>query len=103
MARTDNLLAAARARLLALKAEHDAGRLDDAAHDEQRRAVEREIGELLIGGEAAPAPARPSARLLTLLSVAVLAVAGIGYWQTGAPSPPRSTRSPPKSSRNWRR
>jgi len=86
MARTDNLLAAARARLLALRAEHEAGRLDDAAHDEQRRAVEREIGELLIGGEAAPASARPSARLLALLSVAVLAVAGIGYWQTGSPS-----------------
>ncbi len=94
MARTDNRLATARARLLALKAEHDAGRLDDAAHDEQRRAVEREIGELLIGGEAAPASARPSARLVALLSVAVLAVAGVGYWQTGSPSLARTQPAP---------
>ena len=86
MTRTDNRLATARARLLALEAEHDAGRLDDAAHDEQRRAVEREIGALLIGAEAAPAATRPSAGLIALLSVAVLAVAGIGYWQTGSPS-----------------
>ena len=86
MARTDNRLATARARLLALKAEQDAGRLEDAAHDEQRRTIEREIGELLICGEAAPAAARPSARLVALLSVAVLAIAGVGYWQTGSPS-----------------
>ena len=36
----DNRLVAARARLLALKAEHDAGHLDATRYAEQRRAVE---------------------------------------------------------------
>ena len=88
MAGSDNRIAAARAHLLALKAEHDAGRLDDARYGEQRRAVEHEIGELLMGSPtstAAPA-ARPSAQLVAILALAVLAIAGIGYWQTGSPS-----------------
>jgi cytochrome c-type biogenesis protein CcmH len=86
MASSDNRLVAARARLLALKAEHDAGRLDQASYGEQRRAVEHEIGELLMAGQTAVAPVRPPARLVAILAVAVLAVAAIGYWQTGSPS-----------------
>ena len=78
-------LAAARARLLRLKADHDAGRLDDGRYDEARRAVEREIGERLLGGPDA-APARPSRALVALLSVFVVALAAVGYWQTGSPS-----------------
>src|SRR5215213_1972506 len=77
-------LAAARARLLQLKAEHEAGKLDDQRYDEARRAVEREIGAHLLAGE--PAPARPSRRLVGVLALAVLALAALGYWQTGAPS-----------------
>jgi cytochrome c-type biogenesis protein CcmH len=85
-ARSDRRLAAARARLLALKAEHDAGHLDDASHAERRRTVEHEIGELLMGGQAAVPTVRPSARLVAILAVAVLAVAAAGYWQTGSPA-----------------
>ena len=78
-------LAAARARLRQLKAEHDAGRLDERRYDEARRAVEREIGEGLLAGQDAPS-ARPSRALVALLSLFVLALAGLGYWQTGSPS-----------------
>ena len=84
MARTDPL-AAARARLLKLKAQHDAGTLDDARYDEARRAVEREIGEGLVGGAVATS-VRPSLGLVALIAVFVIALAGIGYWQTGSPS-----------------
>jgi cytochrome c-type biogenesis protein CcmH len=78
-------LAAARARLRELKAQHDAGTLDDNAYVKARQAIERQIGEdLLVGQEAATS--RPSRALLALLSVFVVALAGIGYWQTGSPS-----------------
>ncbi len=80
----DTFLATARGRLLQLKSLHDAGTLDAARYDSERRAVEREIGEhLLRGGEA---KARPSRRLVAGLTVAVLAVAAAGYWKTGSPS-----------------
>ena len=78
-------LAAARARLRELKARHDAGTLDDAAYDKARQAIERQIGEHLLAGQE-PASSRPSRALLALLSVFVVALAGIGYWQTGSPS-----------------
>jgi len=78
-------LAAARARLRELKAQHDAGTLDDNAYVKARQAIERQIGEdLLVGQEAATS--RPSRALLALLSVFVVALAGVGYWQTGSPS-----------------
>src|SRR3982751_1629335 len=78
-------LASARSRLLKLKADHDAGKLDDGRYEEARSAVEREIGSLLIAGDE-PAPARPSRRLVAVLSVGVLVLAIAGYWKTGAPS-----------------
>jgi cytochrome c-type biogenesis protein CcmH len=78
-------LAAARARLRQLKADHEAGKLDDHRYDEARRAVEREIGEGLLAGQDAASP-RPSRALVALLSAFVLALAGVGYWQTGSPS-----------------
>ncbi len=77
-------LAAARARLLRLKAAHAAGTLDARRYDNERSAIEREIGERLLAG--ADTVARPSRRLVALLSLAVLALAVVGYWQTGAPS-----------------
>ena len=83
MARRDPL-AAARARLLQLKAEHDAGKLDARRYDEERRKVEREIGASLLTDE--PKPPRPSRRLVGGLSLAILALAVFGYSQTGAPS-----------------
>jgi cytochrome c-type biogenesis protein CcmH len=77
-------LATARGRLLQLKSRHEAGTLDAAAYESERRAVEREIGEHLIG--SASTKARPSGRLVAGLAVAVLAVAAAGYWKTGSPS-----------------
>ena len=78
-------LASARARLLQLKADHDAGKLDGRRYEEARRAVEREIGSLLIAGDE-PAPARPSRGLVGVLAAGVFALAVAGYWKTGAPS-----------------
>jgi cytochrome c-type biogenesis protein CcmH len=83
MARRDPL-AAARARLLQLKAEHDAGKINARRYDEERRKVEQEIGASLIADE--PQAPRPSRRLVGVLSLAVVALAVVGYWQTGAPS-----------------
>jgi cytochrome c-type biogenesis protein CcmH len=83
MARRDPL-AAARARLLQLKAAHDAGTIDARRYDEERRKVEQEIGAALIADE--PKTVRPSRRLVAVLSLAVVALAVVGYSQTGAPS-----------------
>jgi cytochrome c-type biogenesis protein CcmH len=83
MARRDPL-AAARARLLQLKAAHDAGTIDARRYDEERRKVEQEIGAALIAEE--PKTVRPSRRLVAVLSLAVVALAVVGYSQTGAPS-----------------
>src|SRR6185369_2539692 len=79
-----NPLAAARARLLQLKAEHDAGTIDARRYDEERRKVEQEIGAALIADE--PKTVRPSRRLVAVLSLGVVALAVFGYSQTGAPS-----------------
>lgn len=80
-------LAAARARLLQLKAERDAGKLDARRYDQARRAVEHDIGALLLAADAPmPAPARPSRRLVGVLALAVVVIAAVGYWKTGAPS-----------------
>ena len=93
MATVDSL-GAARARLRELKAQHVAGTLDAVAYDKARQAIERQIGEALLVGQDAAA-SRPSRALLALLSVFVVALAGIGYWQTGSPSllggPPPAT------------
>ncbi len=86
MATSDARLAAAQARLLKLKADHDAGRLDEAGYVEQRRSVEHEIGELLTNAPPAATRVRPTARLVSVLSAVVLAVAALGYWKTGSPS-----------------
>jgi cytochrome c-type biogenesis protein CcmH len=83
MARRDPL-AAARARLLQLKAEHDAGKIDAKRYDQERRKIEHEIGASLLTDE--PEPVRPSRRLVAVLSLAVVALAVIGYSRTGAPS-----------------
>ena len=83
MARRDPL-AAARARLLQLKAEHDAGTIDARRYDQERRKIEHAIGTSLMTDE--PKPPRPSRRLVAVLSLAVVALAVLGYSRTGAPS-----------------
>ena len=76
-------LATARGRMLQLKSRRDAGTLDAAGYERERRVVEREIGEHLLGG--GETKARPSGRLVASLVVAVLVVAAAGYWKTGSP------------------
>ncbi len=82
----DDFFATARGRLVQLKALHDAGTLDAATYENERRAVEREIGNHLADATPAEGQARPSRRLIASLVVAVLALAGVGYWRTGSPS-----------------
>lgn len=95
MATSGPRLATAQARLLKLKADHEAGKLDEVRYAEQRRAVEHEIGELLMNTPPATAPVRPPAPLVAILVVAVLALAAVGYWQTGSPSLARVGPSSP--------
>ena|SRR5690349_8648159 len=83
MARRDPLTAA-RARLLQLKAAHDAGKIDQRRYDAERRKIEHEIGASLIAEE--PKTVRPSRRLVAVLAIGVVALAVFGYSQTGAPS-----------------
>ncbi len=82
----DDFLATARGRLVQLKALHDAGTLDAATYENERRAVEREIGNHLADATAPDGTARPSRRLVAGLTLAVIAVAVSGYWETGSPS-----------------
>lgn len=86
MTTSDARLAAAQARLLKLKADHDAGRLDEVGYATQRRTVEHEIGELLTNAPPTATRVRPTFRLVSILSAVVLAVAALGYWKTGSPS-----------------
>ena len=82
----DDFLAAARGRLQQLKSLHDAGHLDAATYDTQRRGIEQEIGKRLLA-QAAPEPQpRPSVRLVAALGLGVIAVALAGYLATGSPS-----------------
>jgi cytochrome c-type biogenesis protein CcmH len=82
----DDFFTLARGRLMQLKALHDAGALDTATYENERRAVEREIGNHLADAAPAEGKARPSLRLMAGLGAAVLAIAVAGYWWTGSPS-----------------
>ena len=82
----EDFFAMARGRLVQLKALHDAGTLDAATYENERRAVEREIGNHLADATPVEGKERPSLRLVAGLSVAVLAIAIGGYWRTGSPS-----------------
>ncbi len=92
MSRRPDPLADSRRRLAALEANRTAGRIDDTAYQADRRALEREIADRLLAGEApstAPAGAspraRPSGRLVAALVVIVLGVAVAGYAVKGSP------------------
>ena len=80
-------LAAARERLLALKARLDAGTLAPSDYERERRAVERALGEAVVASVPdGIVVARPSRRLLAGLFVLVVGVAVVGYAFTGKPS-----------------
>ena len=87
----EDRIAAARKKLFALKARHDAGTIEAAQYDVQRSRIEREIGDALVAGPDAAAPEpdgtrRPSKRLLAGTAAFVLAVAAAGYAFTGSPT-----------------
>ena len=81
----DDFFTLARGRLMQLKALHDAGSLDTATYENERRAVEREIGNHLADAAPVEGKPRPSLRLIAGLGAAVLAIAVAGYWWTGSP------------------
>ncbi|MGZ5130856.1 MAG: c-type cytochrome biogenesis protein CcmI/CycH [Caldimonas sp.] len=81
----DDFLATARGRMLQLDALHDAGSLDDAVYQKERRAIEKEVSERLLEAKRPDSGVRPSGRLVAALGVAVLAIAVAGYWATGSP------------------
>ncbi len=87
-----------RQQLQQLKAQNDSGTLDDAAYAEAKAPLERQLLDQVLAAPAAAAPdapARPSVRLLSLMSAAVLALAGAGYLWTGSPGMPSA--GPPGS------
>ena len=89
--KSEDRIAAARKKLFALKARHDAGTIEAAQYDVQRSRIEREIGDALVAGPDAAAPEpdgtrRPSKRLLAGTAAFVFAVAAAGYAFTGSPT-----------------
>ncbi|MGZ5186690.1 MAG: hypothetical protein ACXWCO_16435, partial [Caldimonas sp.] len=74
----DDFLATARGRMLQLDALHDAGSLDDAVYQKERRAIEKEVSERLLEAKRPDSGVRPSGRLVAALGVAVLAIAVAG-------------------------
>lgn len=85
-----------RQQLQQLKAQNDGGALDDAAYAAAKAPLERQLLDQVLDAPAAPAAAaRPSARLLSLVSAAALALASAGYLWTGSPGMPSA--GPPGS------
>ena len=85
-----------RRRLQEIKALRDSGDLGAEPYAKARRDLERALVDAVMRGapdaapvatadSAAPSAARPSGWLLGGLAVAVLAIAGAGYWWTGSP------------------
>jgi cytochrome c-type biogenesis protein CcmH len=85
-------IATLRSRLLSLADAHARGELDATSYEAARRDAERELSEAVIAAPdafdaAQPATRRrPSARLVAMLTVFVIAVAISGYALTGSPS-----------------
>jgi cytochrome c-type biogenesis protein CcmH len=84
-----------RQQLQQLKARHDSGGLSAKAYEAAKAPLERQLLDRVLEAPAASAGAavaapepRPSGRLVGLLSVAVLVVAGVGYGVTGSPGTP---------------
>lgn len=94
-----------RLQLKQLKAQRDSGAINAKAYATAKASLERQLLDQVLeaplagkgGAPVASATPRPSGRLVGLLSVAVLAVAGIGYGLTGSPGMPSA--GPPGTAR----
>jgi cytochrome c-type biogenesis protein CcmH len=94
----NDTLSALRAQLQQLKALHSEGSLSAEAYDKARAPLERQLLDSVMAAPPAtpgePAQAdhpRTPVRLTALLGVAVLALAGAGYWWTGSPGAPSAS------------
>jgi len=87
MSTDTDFLAGARARLQQLKSLHQAGHLDAATFEKERRIVEQEISDRLLA-EPPPqaAKAKPSPRLVAGVTAFIAAIAVAGYLATGSPT-----------------
>ena len=80
-----------RQQLLQLKARHERGELDAQSYAEAKSPLERQLLDQMLATplpDAVPATPRPSLRMVSLLSAAVLALASVGYLWTGSPGLP---------------
>jgi cytochrome c-type biogenesis protein CcmH len=78
-----------RTQLQELKALHDEGSLDAKAYGKAKAPLERKLLDSVLAAPAAVAePPRPNRRLLALLGVMVVAIAGGGYLWKGSPGAP---------------
>ncbi len=77
-------------QLADLRDRHAAGALSQAQFDQQTAALERRLLDLLLHDEDAPAGQtagrKASGRLLSGIALAILLIAGVGYWYKGMPS-----------------
>ena len=89
---TDTLtLTHLRQQLQQLKARHERGELDAQAYAEAKTPLERQLLDQMLATplpDDGPATSRPSLRMVSLLSAAVLALASVGYLWTGSPGMP---------------
>jgi len=80
-----------RQQLQQLKARHERGDLDAPAYAAAKTPLERELLDQMLATplpDAGPTTPRPSMRMVSLLSAAVLALASAGYLWTGSPGMP---------------
>ena len=92
-------------QIFQLKELHEAGALSTPLYEENRAVLERQLLDCVLAPSVSPdvatapaarpmaaavapaqAAARPSPGLLAMVGVAVLAIAGAGYWWMGSPS-----------------
>ena len=85
----ESLITPFRHQLADLQARHASGALSQAQLDQQTAALERRLLDLLLHEPAAAVLAhgqRASGRLLAGLALAIVLIAGVGYWFKGAPA-----------------
>lgn len=88
-------------QLQQLQALHDGGALSAGPYEEGKRALERQLVDMVLAGpQPAAAPvssgspsARPSRRLLAVLGIGVLMFAAVGYAWIGAPAEAAADRA----------